>query len=170
MFEPTLDNATSLLEALFALNLAFGIWDGVVAADIKERVERYKAEEDIASAFAEMYERIDEDAELYESKINAVIKRGQRVGLLLAFLILVLLFFAAMFPDFELHGSWFRLALLYISPVVALVPFLWTFCRYRWLLRKWGESISRAEWMMVGQMIKELAKQYKQPREGEASE
>ena len=168
MFEPTLDNATSLLEALFALNLAFGIWDGVVAAGVRERVERYKAKEDITSAFAEIYKRVNKDSELYESKINAVIKRGQRVGLLLAFLILILLFFAAMFPDFELHGSWFRLALLYISPVVALVPFLWTFCHCRWLLRKWGQSLSLASWELAGQMAMELFKQYEQSREGEA--
>lgn len=167
LIEPTLGSTTSLIEALFALNLAFGIWDGVVTSgvrNLRERIDRIRNHELYESSYSSAIEARDtiaKNQENYQNKIKRALSYGQLFAWLIAASLLLLLLLSAIYPNFELHGSWLSCLLFIFIPTVGISPSLITYICYRWFLSSWDKTITESERLIAtAKQIDEIVQSY----------
>ena len=156
-FAPTLGSISPLLEVLFALNLAVGIWEGSVQLFIKglqKEIEKNEEEREFAlqdqsgkdnlEILRDIIECVKKgmvEEKNYEGNINSAIQRGKVAGLVVAAIILMVLFLSGLFPNYSLLVSWKMYCLVFIV-IISLLPFMVTLICVKILMKKWSEKVS----------------------------
>lgn len=153
-----LQDFTGLIGAMFAINIAFSVWDGIVEKLVAATERR------VAHAIHRVMQALDSDAVgvlesgrlSCETEVSEAVNEGQVYGLVVAGVHLVMLAFAGFLPAYEVP-VWIVAVLVWGFMLVSMAPLVGTMLVVRGILLKWEDIAMSAKEAMEKDKVRGTA-------------